>query len=148
VGVSGVALWQRGQIRLVWPAEHQMHGLEVLMRRRPIGPTIEEGLSGVEDRPWSELTAKERAIKAQENAADLAGLIVEWNFADEQGQPVPATVDGILTHVDNQMINDMWTAYGEGTSRVAPPLPDSSDGGSPTDEWDLPPQEPMTPSTS
>jgi hypothetical protein len=138
-------LWQRGRVVLVWPEQHEMHGLEVVMRRRSLAEANELMLT---ERPgdgkdWADLSPKERVARAENGADDLADLIVSWNFADDYGNPVPHTAAGILAACDNQMINAMWETYNDAIIRVSPPLPKSSEPG--PDEWDLPPQETLSP---
>lgn len=136
-----MALWQRGRVNLTWSEAHQLHGLEVVMRRQPFGEIIDEWLAEGDDRrDWDELSPKERAVRSQKNAAEVGALIVSWNLADDDGLPVTPSVENLLAHCDSSMINDMREAYTAATARVAPPLPPSSDDG-PPGEWDLPPQE-------
>jgi hypothetical protein len=123
-------LWQRGKITLVWSEGHDLHGLEIVMRRRALGEIIQGWQEeGNDDRPWSEMSGPEKAAQARRNAAYLAGLIVSWNLAGDDGAPVAPTVEGLLRACDDDMIADMRTAYLEATLRVAPPLPASSDAG-------------------
>lgn len=144
--MSGVAGFQRGRVRLVWSEEHELHGLEVVMRRRPLGEMNEATLAELpgEGKPWANLTPKEKVARSEYNAADLASLIIEWNFTDDDGEPVPISAEGVLRHCDLDMINDMWEAYNGSTVRVSPPLPTSSDDGL-SEDW-APIQEPLPPS--
>ncbi len=106
-----MALWQRGQVKLVWSEGHELHGLEVVMRRVPLGDTIEGWLSEPEVRPdWDDLTPKQRAERTQENAEQIGRLIVGWNYADEHGDAVPATPEALLACCDADLnsMQDEW----------------------------------------
>ncbi len=133
-----MALWQRGRITLVWSPEHPLHGLEITMRRRTLGEIADVLETGEAGRSaWGDLTPKERAARTVENAADLAGLIASWNFANDDGDPVPHTAEGILAHCDTDLINDVWDAYADATVRVAPPLRKNSSESQPEGlEWE------------
>lgn len=124
-------LWQRGKVTLTWSPGHDLHGLEVVMRRRPLGAVLASWREDGDDdrRPWAELTGPEKAERVERDAAFLVGLIVSWNLADDDEQPVPVTVDGLLGECDDDMISDMRAAYVDATVRVAPPLPPNSDAG-------------------
>lgn len=126
-----MTLWQRGRVTLAWSDKHELHGLEVVMRRKPMGEFLDDWLAeGDEATAWDDLSPKERAIRTRRNAEDLAGLIVSWNLADDDEQPVPVGADSVLAHCDTAMINAMRDAYQAATTRVPPPLPESSTDGS------------------
>lgn len=144
--MTGVTGFQRKHVTLAWSDKHELHGLKVVMRRRPLGEMNAATLAELpgEGKPWVDLTPAEKVARSEYNAADLAGLIVEWNFTDDDGNHVPVTAEGVLRHCDLDMINDMWEAYNNSTVRVAPPLPKSSGDGL-SEDW-APIQEPLTPS--
>jgi len=127
------ALWQRGRVTLVWPEGHELHGLQVVMRRRPFGEVLDEWIEE-DPRPWDELDPKERIARTRENAGALASLVLSWNLADDDGNPVPVGVDGLLAACDDVMIGAMREAYTSATSRVSPPLPKNSVDG--PEGWD------------
>lgn len=137
-------VWQRGRVTLKWSPEHELHGLEVVMRRQPFGQVINDWMAEGEGKaPWDDLTPKQRAERSTEAAEDLVAQIISWNFGDDDGNPVPVSVDGLLGECDSVMINQMQLAYSEATTRMPPPLSLSSDDG-PPGEWDLPAQETLT----
>lgn len=165
--------WSRGRVNLVWSAAHELHGLQVVMRRRPFGELLDEWAAEedggtVGPAEWDALPAKERAERTRANTGRLAALIMSWNLADDLGEPVPwpprdatgepiawppadqAGLDAgaavLLQHCDASMIADMRTAYNEATNRVAPPLsPSSGDGPEDWSPADLPAQEAIAP---
>lgn len=138
-------LWQRGRVTLTWSPDHELHGLEIVMRRRTLAEINEATLVERPDdgKSWASLTPKERVARTEANAEDLAGLIVSWNLADAAGELAPHTPAGLLANLDPSIVNEMWDAYHGLTLRVAPPLPKSSEPG--PSEWDLPAQEPLDP---
>lgn len=140
-------LWQRGRVTLKWSEQHELHGLEIVMRRRPLKDTV-AALMGDEDggRRWADFTPAEQGQRLERSAGKLAALIIGWNLADESGEAVMPSAEAILSLCDSDMITDMWTAYDEATSRVSPPLPKSSEPG--PGEWDLPPLELLTAESS
>jgi len=138
--------FRRGLVTLVWPEDHELHGLKVVMRRRPFADVIEE-IESESAENWNDLTPRERAERSRGNAATLGGLIVSWNLADDDGNLVelpplswnwsPDAIakakndraDVLIRHCDQQMIADMRDAYMAGTSRISVPLEPSSAPG-------------------
>lgn len=142
--------FQRGRVTLKWSEQHDLHGLEIVMRRKPLGEVFEGWLSEdgdkLADRPWDERSAEERVEISERNASEFAALIVEWNLEDDDGRPVilptlPSVGDSarpavlrrrgrvLLQHCDVDMIDSMRLAYSTATARVSPPLPTSSGPG-------------------
>lgn len=141
--VSG-GVWQPGRVHLSWPEGHYLHGLEITMRRRSMGDVLDiwerEEATPARDAPLAE-----RAPAMRRSAEDLAALILDWNATDEASEPVPVTGPGLLTVLSFDDVQDVWDAYQNATSRVAPPLPSNSDGGQPSEEQALQlPTEPMS----
>lgn len=145
--------FQRGRITLTWSEGHDLHGLQVQCRRRPLGEVLDVWLRDDDDgRPWSALSTAEKVDRAKANAESFAAVIVGWNLADDDGAVVPwppvdpATGGAVvwppqddraraiagavlMRHCDDDMINDMREAYASVTLRVAPPLPQRSPNG-------------------
>jgi hypothetical protein len=150
--------WSAGRIIIGFPAGHPQHGLEVVMRRRRIGEVLND-LAEPAPKTREELEAMDRAEQAAElarlsqaNLEEYASLIVDWNFAvpvkDERtgkyvDQPVPVGVDGLL-QMDDDTFTAIQEAYTTATRRVAPPLPEPSGGGEPSEEALMLPQEPLS----
>ena len=145
-----MALWQLGRIVLEWREPGPMQGLEIVMRRRPLGEVIEkvwlvDDPDRDDERRWSELTWAERAERARTSAANIVELVVSWNIDGGDGEPAPVTAETLLQACDFDAINSIWEKYGEATTRVAPPLPSSSGGGEPSEETALQlPTEPLS----
>lgn len=148
--------FQRGRVRLIWSDQHELHGLVVQCRRRPLREVLDGWLRESGDgRPWSALSTAEKVAQAKENAEAFAELIMGWNLADDAGMLVPwppldstgqtyawppaAGKEGdearaaggalLMQHCDDDMISDMREAYIAATLRVAPPLPERSESG-------------------
>jgi hypothetical protein len=78
--------------------------------------------------------------------ATLFGLfdevLVGWNVETEDGTPVPATKDGLLSQ-DPEFVMTVIAAWAAAMSKAPPPLPSASPGGA-TAEMEA--SIPMTPS--
>lgn len=142
-----MGLWQLGRVVLEWHEPGPTHGLRIVMRRRPLGELADlwEKPGAEDDRKVATMTRAEKAKETRENSALLAGLILEWNIAGGDGELAPITGESLLAYCDLDTINDIWDRYTEATTRVAPPLPSSSDGGQPSEETALQlPTEPLS----
>lgn len=150
--------WSLGKINVRWPEGHPQHGLEVCLRRRPVGEVLEE-LKHPTDRPtvsdeaFEAMTIEERARHsadiAEFNLREFAELLISWNFVQQTTvngelieQPILADYEGLL-EMDNETVSELRKAYDEATTRVAPPLPQPSDAGVPLEEALTLPQEPL-----
>jgi|SRR6187455_1305230 len=134
--------WQRSTVTLKWPEQHELHGLEIVMVRQPFGQVIDEWLTQGGEHPadFDDLTPAQQAERSLQTATGFVAQIISWNLEDLRGNPVPVSVEGLLANCDGPLISQMRIAYAEGTSRVAPPLSQSSAPGpapAPVDEWDL-----------
>lgn len=78
--------------------------------------------------------------KLHELFAMLASALVEWNVEDDDGVPVPATLDGIKSQ-DADFVMVIVRAWFEAISGVPAPLGPPSSGGGPS----LAPSIPMEP---
>ena len=140
----GETTWTPGLVTLEWTEGHYLHGLRIVMRRRPVGDVLkiwrESDPSTEDGRKASELDYRQRATVAEDSVTSLAGLIEEWSAVTRTGEPIPATPDGLLSMLTFEDIDDIWTEYHNRTTRVARPLSPSSDDGSPSagPEFDLP----------
>lgn len=81
------------------------------------------------------------------NAAQIelfAERLVSWNLEDENGQPVPTTLDAILAE-DDDLILDINKRWAEAVMGVSAPLPQSSPAGEPSPAESIP-METLSPS--
>jgi len=74
----------------------------------------------------------------------FAKYLVSWNLEDDDDQPVPATLDGLLDQ-DMDFVFQIIDAWLDSVGEVAGPLGQSSSAGSPSLAASLP-MEPLSPS--
>lgn len=150
--------WSAGRIIIGFPEGHPQHGLEVVMRRRGIGEVLADLTSPppksreeLQAMPREEVNAELLRISEQ-NMAEIADLVVDWNFAvtvkDEKtgkwvDRAVQVSLEGIRL-MDDDTFAAIQDGYTEATRRVAPPLPQPSDGGEPSEVELKLPQEPLS----
>lgn len=117
---------QRKVYRLTFEDE-DMRGLVVRMRTTSLGNLLSVmGLLSIDTS--GDLDLKDLA-KLAELFETFAAALVEWNVEDEQGQPVPATLEGVKTQ-DADFVMVICRAWAEAISGVPAPLgPPSPDGG-------------------
>lgn len=92
------------------------------------------------------LSFTELADQAESNSADpsvvrklfeqFAFILVDWNIEDDQGQPVPQTVDGLLT-LDFSLVMALISKWIATLAEAPPPLPGNSSDGQPSEEASL-----------
>lgn len=150
--------WSAGRIVICFPEGHEQHGLEVVMRRQRIGEVI-SGLNVAPPPTRDDFNAMPRdeaqaalARITENNLREFAELLVDWNFAvpvkDEKtgkwvDRPVPVGLEG-ARELDDDTFSAIQDAYLQATKRVAPPLPQPSDGGEPSEAALKLPQEPLS----
>lgn len=111
--------------KLVWPEDHESHGLVVRVRSLTMGEVLDLR------RPDSSLT-EDAAV------AMFASHIVDWNLEDrDTGEPVPTTLAGILEQ-DEDFVMEIIGAWTAAATGVSPPLAPSSTGGEPSLEASMP----------
>jgi hypothetical protein len=108
-------------------ADEDMAGLEVTARSLPIGEFLK--LSDLAGLAQDDPAAMSKG--ATETFRVLAGALMSWNLEDEQGQPVPATYEGIVSQ-DLDFVMKIVNAWMSAMTDVAPPLPGGSSGGVPS----------------
>lgn len=109
-----------------------MHGLEVKMR-------------GLNTGQWMDLVTRKEAVEEDNEDAQavielftlMAEQMVSWNVTDEDGTPVPATLDGIRQQdlPFNMAIIEAWQTAAAG---VSAPLDSGSPSGEPSLEASIP----------
>jgi hypothetical protein len=73
------------------------------------------------------------AARLRELFAPLARVLVEWNLLDDDDQPVPANLEGLLTQ-DLDFLTKLMTAFGTAMTQAPPPLRASSPSGASSPE--------------
>jgi hypothetical protein len=99
----------------------QHEGLQVRMDSVPLGMLLEIGelAQGMQSGDLSQM----RVLFSM-----FAGLVEEWNVEDRKGEPVPATLDGVMSQ-DTAFVMAVITAWIKAVSSAPPPLPGSSESG-------------------
>lgn len=125
--------------RLTFTDDTDMAGLEVTMSSVSMGTLLD---------------LQEMSTRADEVAGDKAefrkvievfvGAMLSWNLEDDDDQPVPVSVDGVLTQ-DPDFMMGIITAWTKAISGVADPLGAGSTSGAPSPEGSIP-MEPVSPS--
>jgi hypothetical protein len=112
-------------------ADPEMGGLVVRARGLTLGELLE--LSRLRDGGPEELAQMFRLF---------AGKLVEWNVEGDDGSPLPATYESLLSLDDDFALSivDAWTSV---TTDVQPPLGQTSNGGGPSLVASLP-MEPLS----
>lgn len=70
--------------------------------------------------------------------------VKDWNLEDDDGEPVPTTVDGLKT-LDINFVMDVIGAWMDGVKGMSPGLPPPSESGPPSQEASIP-MEALSPS--
>jgi hypothetical protein len=118
-----------------------MAGLEVTIKRSSIGQVLDD-------------QRREIAAKASDDGAAWISLrceivgrqLVGWNLEDEDGTPVAATLEGVLSQ-DMELVTAILVAANSTIYGVSAPLDESSTSGETFPEASLP-MEPLSPSPS
>lgn len=106
---------------------HQYHGLQARTRPTTLGAMVEM------DRARGE--GEERSLV--DIFRPFADVLISWNVLDENDQPVPATLEGMLTQ-DSEMMGELVRAWQRATVRVSEGKEPRSTDGSPSVEASIP----------
>jgi len=133
---------QRKTYRLVFK-DPEYEGLEVTARSLSTGEL------------WEFIAAEKASVAGGEGAREarrqmlqmLADALVSWNAEDEAGEPIPATVEGMLSQDPgfNARVMDAWT---DALVGISAPLPPTSSDGLPSLEASIPMDVPSPSLTS
>jgi hypothetical protein len=120
-------------VTVQFDGNHELAGLEVTTRGMSLGAYLE--LVGMGDVDRSGIGEALRVF---------ADSLVSWNLEDENGNPVPATVEAVYAE-DHSMMLKVGTAWLDALSGVhkADPLEESSPGGEPSPAVSIP-MEPLS----
>jgi hypothetical protein len=110
---------------LKWPDGHDLAGLEVTMRGLSVDGMVKVATLGSALRAATDVAAQ--AVKAGELFTLLASKLVAWNLEEEDGTPVPATLEGVQDQ-DLALVTEILTAWVGEISSVDNPLPPGSNG--------------------
>jgi hypothetical protein len=108
-------------ITLRFSGDSDLDGLEATFRR----PKMNELMALTEAETNAESTAEKVKL-----TIDLFGaLLTEWNQEDEDGNPLPASAEG-LGHLDDEEFGELLSSYTNVTGGVPDPLEQGSSNGS------------------
>lgn len=110
---------------LEWDADSPYHGLQVRTRPASLGAMV-----NLETRRGEDLSLLEVF-------RPLAEHLVWWNLEDDDGNPVPPTLEGMLTQ-DSEMVGNIMRAWQRAVVGVSDPKEPKSSGGSPSPEVSIP----------
>lgn len=118
-----MAFQRKRKIYILDFADTELDGLEVKVRPMSMGDalTLQE-LSDTEG-----LSPADRAKKIRELIAHFAQAVVSWDLVDEDGNPVPASAEGLGALTEAEVLA-VIRAYQDATTAVPVPL-----GGRSTD---------------
>jgi len=138
--------YRRKIYSLKWAEGHDLHGLEVSLTGLSIGTLAKVEALG------ATLTG-DAPVEAKLAAADdlftvMAACLVAWNLEDHQGNPVPATHEGIAGQ-DVSLILGVLQSWMGAAASVDTPLPNGSPPSPATAlEASIPMTVPSSPSPS
>jgi hypothetical protein len=143
---------------LDFTGDDELDGLEVRARGTTLGSVLGLGTMAEQLRdaptsqadvealdPAAQVAALPAALAALEGVFEpFLGALVSWNLCDEDGAPVPATRDGLLTQEPAHVMR-IVRAWQRAVSDVGAGLGKDSTGGPPSDLPSLT-MEPLSPS--
>lgn len=105
--------YQRPLLKLTFE-DPEMAGLEVLCRRPSIG----------------QIQAYEETDRVLDRQLEImAPCLIKWNLEDEEGSPVPPTLEGLKSQ-DQPFLAALIEAWVDKAIRIPAPLGQGSNGGS------------------
>jgi hypothetical protein len=127
--------------KLKFADDDEFAGLEVRAKSVPLGKFLD--LTKLVELQGGNI-GPEELDQIREMFSGFADALVSWNLLDEQDQPVPATLDGLMTQ-DFDFVLPVIIAWMEAVAGVAAPLKTASSSGTTTLEASLP-MAPLSPS--
>lgn len=106
-----------------------LDGLEVKARSMSTGDLLD--MAPLLDLKMSTSPTADELGQVRDLLERFAGVLVSWNLEDDDDQPVPADVDGLLAQ-DLGFVMQVITAWADAVSGVPAPLPQPSPGGEPS----------------
>jgi hypothetical protein len=124
----------------------ELDGLEVKARSAPLGMMLRLGsmVDEIGAAPQTEDAEMVRGAmgKLQSLIEMYATVLASWNLEDEDGAPVPASVDGMLT-LDPRHLMMIIKAWQQAVTAAPDPLSEPSSNGAPSEALSLP-MEPLS----
>lgn len=114
------------RINVSFEPGHEYHGLEVVLRKLTLGEYLDiVGLGEV------------KLNHIGEQLKSMGDRLISWNLEDEQGQPVPATVEAVLGQ-DKDLMVSILEAWLDVLNGVPAPLDQTSPAGEPSPVESIP----------
>lgn len=126
--------------KLVWPEDHENHGLEVCVKSLSTAELMR--LGSLADKDLTEDLSPEAMAALEDMMRLFASKLVKWNLEDEDGEPVPATYEG-LNSQELDFTMELIDAWMNTVAGIAAPLGANSSAGNPALEASLP-MEPLS----
>jgi hypothetical protein len=82
---------------LTWAEDHEYHGLEVSLKGLTVAKMLDIGRSASAVTTDAQGTLTEGTDETRDMFETFASCLVRWNLETEDGEPVPATFDGVTT---------------------------------------------------
>ncbi len=119
------------RINITFPEGHDYHGCEVTLRRLKTGEWLDiTGLGGGDaDKPT--------VRHVGDQLLTMADKLISWNLEDEDGTPVPTTVEAVLEQ-DQALMLAILGQWIDGIAGVSAPLEPSSTDGDPSQVASIP----------
>lgn len=118
---------------LAFAPDHPLHGLEVTAR----SVSMRDLLAVMELASLAGASLRDQAVGVGRLTEKLAELIVSWNLEDEDGNPVPATAEGVQGQ-DMDFVLALCESWIDAVAGVPAPLPQPSEDGAPSLEASIP----------
>lgn len=124
--------------RLVWPDGHELHGLEIRVKVISVGTYLQY------TRIFGDKSAENSDDEVTEIYSDFVDNLISWNLEDEEGKPIPQTLEGLFTQ-ELDFINTIIFAWADSLTKVSEELGKGSPSGDRSVEASLP-METLSPS--
>lgn len=117
------------RINVTFPEGHDYHGCEVTLRRLKLREWLDiTGLGGDEEPVVRHIGDQLRT---------MADKLIDWNLEEEDGTPVPTTVEAVLDQ-DQTLMMAILEAWLDNLAGVPAPLEPSSTSGAPSPVESIP----------
>jgi hypothetical protein len=133
--------------KLVWPEDHELHGLEVRVHSLPLGQFME--LMSLSNLSKSSGFGEEDRQQVHQLFTGFAGALVSWNLEDEDPRgedfpsiPVSPDLDGLYSQ-DFGFVMQIIMAWMDAVANVSVDLGKASQTGGTSPEASIP-MEPLS----
>jgi len=121
--VKGVGGFRRNKTYTLAWEEGELQGLEIVTRSMSVGRYLDMiAITRADD---------ENVDMIGELISQLSRVLVSWNLEDEDGVPVPATREGLLS-VDMELMGEITSAWQKAMSGANVPKDETLPSGSPS----------------